>query len=71
VIGIIGIILLIRIVKKTASCWSTFALAGQHARGLSTEDAIYEACRLRFRPIRKFASHSAMLSSPASGYRRG
>ena len=28
-----------------------FALAGQRLRGLSCEDAIHEACRLRFRPI--------------------
>jgi hydrophobic/amphiphilic exporter-1 (mainly G- bacteria), HAE1 family len=28
-----------------------FALASQRERGLSTEEAIYEACRLRFRPI--------------------
>jgi hydrophobe/amphiphile efflux-1 (HAE1) family protein len=51
VIGIIGIILLIGIVKKNGIMLIDFALAGQRERGLSTEDAIHEACRLRFRPI--------------------
>jgi len=51
VIGIIGIILLIGIVKKNGIMLVDFALAGQRARGLSSEDAIHEACRLRFRPI--------------------
>jgi HAE1 family hydrophobic/amphiphilic exporter-1 len=51
VIGIIGIILLIGIVKKNGIMLVDFALAGQRERGLSTEEAIHEACRLRFRPI--------------------
>ena len=51
VIGIIGIILLIGIVKKNGIMLVDFALAGQRERGLSTEDAIHEACLLRFRPI--------------------
>jgi hydrophobe/amphiphile efflux-1 (HAE1) family protein len=51
VIGIIGIILLIGIVKKNGIMLIDFALAGQRERGLSSEDAIHEACRLRFRPI--------------------
>jgi HAE1 family hydrophobic/amphiphilic exporter-1 len=51
VIGIIGIILLIGIVKKNGIMLIDFALAGQRERGLSTEDAIHEACRDRFRPI--------------------
>jgi HAE1 family hydrophobic/amphiphilic exporter-1 len=51
VIGIIGIILLIGIVKKNGIMLVDFALTGQRERGLSTEDAIHEACRLRFRPI--------------------
>jgi multidrug efflux pump subunit AcrB len=49
VIGIIGIILLIGIVKKNGIMLVDFALVGQ--RGLGTEGAIHEACRLRFRPI--------------------
>src|SRR5499427_4931423 len=51
VIGIIGIILLIGIVKKNGIMLVDFALVGQRERGLSTEAAIHEACRLRFRPI--------------------
>jgi multidrug efflux pump subunit AcrB len=50
VIGIIGIILLIGIVKKNGIMLVDFALV-QRDRGLSTEKAIHEACRLRFRPI--------------------
>jgi multidrug efflux pump subunit AcrB len=51
VIGIIGIILLIGIVKKNGIMLVDFALASQRERGLSSEDAIHEASRLRFRPI--------------------
>ena len=51
VIGIIGIILLIGIVKKNGIMLVDFALAGQRERGLATEDAIHQACLLRFRPI--------------------
>jgi len=51
VIGIIGIILLIGIVKKNGIMLVDFALVGQRERGLSAEQAIHEACRLRFRPI--------------------
>jgi hydrophobe/amphiphile efflux-1 (HAE1) family protein len=51
VIGIIGIMLLIGIVKKNGIMLVDFALVGQRERGLGTEEAIHEACRLRFRPI--------------------
>jgi len=51
VIGIIGIILLIGIVKKNGIMLVDFALVGERERGLSTEDAIHEACLMRFRPI--------------------
>jgi HAE1 family hydrophobic/amphiphilic exporter-1 len=51
VIGIIGIILLIGIVKKNGIMLVDFALEGQRGRGLSCEDAIHEACLKRFRPI--------------------
>jgi hydrophobe/amphiphile efflux-1 (HAE1) family protein len=51
VIGIIGIILLIGIVKKNGIMLIDFALEAQRERELSSEDAIHEACRLRFRPI--------------------
>jgi multidrug efflux pump subunit AcrB len=51
VIGIIGIILLIGIVKKNGIMLVDFALVHQREYGLSSEDAIHEACRQRFRPI--------------------
>ncbi|MBV8104404.1 MAG: efflux RND transporter permease subunit, partial [Hyphomicrobiales bacterium] len=50
VIGIIGIILLVGIVKKNGILLVDFALERERA-GLSSEEAIHEACRLRFRPI--------------------
>jgi multidrug efflux pump len=51
VIGFIGIILLIGIVKKNGIMMVDFALEGERARGLAPEQAIYEACLARFRPI--------------------
>jgi multidrug efflux pump len=51
VIGIIGIILLIGIVKKNAIMMIDFALEAERQGGKSSEEAIYEACLLRFRPI--------------------
>ena len=51
VISIIGIILLIGIVKKNAIMMIDFALVAERERGLSTSDAIFEASKLRFRPI--------------------
>jgi len=51
VIALIGIILLIGIVKKNAIMMIDFALDAQREGGKSAEDAIYQACLLRFRPI--------------------
>ncbi len=51
IIALIGIILLIGIVKKNAILLVDFALAAEREDGLSTEDAIFQACLLRFRPI--------------------
>ncbi len=50
VISIIGIVLLIGIVKKNAIMMIDFALVAER-EGMSTSDAIFEACMLRFRPI--------------------
>jgi len=50
-IAFIGVILLIGIVKKNAIMMIDFALAAERERGLSSRDAIFEACQLRFRPI--------------------
>jgi multidrug efflux pump len=51
VIGLIGIILLMGIVKKNAIMMIDFALEAERHRGLSPYDAIVQACLLRFRPI--------------------
>src|SRR5271156_2112474 len=51
VISIIGIVLLIGIVKKNAIMMIDFALQAEREQGMSTSDAIFEACMLRFRPI--------------------
>ncbi len=50
-VGLIGIILLIGIVKKNAIMMIDFALAAERHEGKNSRDAIYEACILRFRPI--------------------
>jgi multidrug efflux pump len=51
IMGIIGILLLIGIVKKNAIMMIDFALHAERERGLSSYEAIHEACLLRFRPI--------------------
>jgi multidrug efflux pump len=51
VIGIIGIILLIGIVKKNAIMMIDFAIAAEREQGLSAREAIHQAALLRFRPI--------------------
>jgi multidrug efflux pump len=51
IISIIGIILLIGIVKKNAIMMIDFALQIERDRSLAPEDAIFQACLLRFRPI--------------------
>jgi multidrug efflux pump len=51
VISTIGIVLLIGIVKKNAIMMIDFALQAERHDGKSTDDAIFEACMLRFRPI--------------------
>jgi multidrug efflux pump subunit AcrB len=51
VIGIIGILLLIGIVKKNAILMVDFALEAERAEGMRPHAAIYQACLLRFRPI--------------------
>jgi multidrug efflux pump subunit AcrB len=51
IIAMIGIILLIGIVKKNAILMIDFALDAQRDQSKSPEDAIYQACVLRFRPI--------------------
>ncbi|MEQ9925819.1 multidrug efflux RND transporter permease subunit MdtC [Pectobacterium brasiliense] len=50
-VALIGIMLLIGIVKKNAIMMVDFALVAQRSGGLSAQDAIFQACLLRFRPI--------------------
>jgi multidrug efflux pump len=51
VIALIGIILLIGIVKKNAIMMIDFALEAERKEGKRPQEAIYQACLLRFRPI--------------------
>jgi multidrug efflux pump len=51
IIAIIGIVLLIGIVKKNAILMVDFALDAEREQGLEPREAIYQASRLRFRPI--------------------
>ncbi|MBF0480379.1 MAG: multidrug efflux RND transporter permease subunit [Desulfovibrionaceae bacterium] len=51
VIAVIGIILLIGIVKKNGIMMVDFALEAERREGKSPDEAIYQACLLRFRPI--------------------
>jgi multidrug efflux pump len=51
IISLIGVILLIGIVKKNAIMMIDFAIEARRARNLSSHDAIFQACLLRFRPI--------------------
>jgi multidrug efflux pump len=51
VIALIGVILLIGIVQKNAIMMIDFALQAERTEGKSAEEAIFQACLLRFRPI--------------------
>jgi multidrug efflux pump len=51
IIAMIGVILLIGIVKKNAIMMIDFAVDAERRRGLSSREAIFEACVMRFRPI--------------------
>jgi multidrug efflux pump len=61
VIALIGIVLLIGIVKKNAIMMIDFALDAERKEGKSAEEAIYQACLLRFRPI-MMTTMAALLS---------
>ena len=50
-IALIGMILLVGIVKKNAIMMIDFALVGERTRNLTSEQSIYEACLMRYRPI--------------------
>ncbi len=51
IIALIGVILLIGIVKKNAIMMIDFAIHAERSQGIAPQDAIYQACLLRFRPI--------------------
>jgi multidrug efflux pump len=50
-VALVGIVLLMGIVKKNAIMMIDFALDAERSRGISPDEAIREACLLRFRPI--------------------
>ena len=50
-VALVGIVLLMGIVKKNAIMMVDFAIEAERTRGVAPEDAIREACLLRFRPI--------------------
>jgi multidrug efflux pump len=60
--ALIGLVLLIGIVKKNAIMMIDFALAAERSRGLSSREAITEACMLRLRPI-MMTTMAAMLGA--------
>ena len=51
IMALIGIVLLIGIVKKNGILMVDFAIVAQREQGMSAEQAIYQACLTRFRPI--------------------
>ena len=71
-IALIGVFLLIGIVKKNAILIIDFALEAERSRGLSSIDAVREACLLRFRPILMTTLAAALGALPlAIGFGEG
>ncbi|HEX7052638.1 MAG TPA: multidrug efflux RND transporter permease subunit [Burkholderiales bacterium] len=70
VIALIGVFLLIGLVKKNAIMMVDFALAAERARRLAPEQAIFEACLLRLRPI-LMTTMAALLGALPLVLRRG
>ena len=64
IIGTIGVILLIGIVKKNAIMMIDFAIDAKRSRHLSSYDAIFQACMLRFRPIMMTTSAAILGAVP-------
>ncbi len=72
IIALIGVILLIGIVKKNAIMMIDFALDAERRLGLRPEQAIFEACRLRFRPIMMTTMAALLAAVPlALGFGEG
>jgi HAE1 family hydrophobic/amphiphilic exporter-1 len=69
IIAVIGILMLIGIVKKNAIMMIDFALDAQREQGMAPEQAIRQACLLRFRPIMMTTLAAMMGAVPiASGW---
>jgi multidrug efflux pump len=64
IIALIGVILLIGIVKKNAIMMIDFAIEAKRARNLSSYDAIFQACLMRFRPIMMTTSAAILGAIP-------
>jgi multidrug efflux pump len=64
IIGLIAVILLIGIVKKNAIMMVDFAIEAKRSQNLNSHDAIYQACRLRFRPIMMTTSAAILGAVP-------
>ena len=64
IMGLIAVILLIGIVKKNAIMMIDFAVEAKRAEHLSSYEAIYQACRLRFRPIMMTTSAAILGATP-------
>jgi multidrug efflux pump len=62
--GLIGVILLIGIVKKNAIMMIDFAIDAERTKGLTPEQAIHQACLLRFRPIMMTTSAALLGALP-------
>lgn len=70
--ALVGIIMLIGIVKKNAIMMIDFALEAERTEGLPPAEAIFEACRIRFRPIMMTTVAALMGTLPiALGYGAG
>jgi HAE1 family hydrophobic/amphiphilic exporter-1 len=68
----VGIIMLIGIVKKNAIMMIDFALAAERREGKSPDDAIYQGCLIRFRPIMMTTMSALMATLPiAIGFGAG
>jgi HAE1 family hydrophobic/amphiphilic exporter-1 len=70
--GFVGLIMLVGIVKKNAILIIDFAIAAQREHGKKPEEAIYEGCLLRFRPIMMTTMSALMATLPiALGFGAG
>jgi multidrug efflux pump len=64
IIGTIGVILLVGIVKKNAIMMIDFAIFAKRSQNLDSRDAIFQACMLRFRPIMMTTSAAILGAVP-------